>query len=98
MSGQSDVGIAAGGGTDIAVESADIVLLREEVTAVLGAREISRRSYHRTRVNVASAFTFNGIGIPLATTGLVYPVWAVVAMAASVTAIFLNSLGPGPHC
>jgi Cu+-exporting ATPase len=93
---QADVGIAAGGGTDIAVESADIVLLRDEVTAVLDARTISARSFRRTRVNVGLAFTFNGIGIPLATTGLVYPVWAMVAMAASVTAIFINSLGNRP--
>ncbi|MFF5990615.1 MULTISPECIES: heavy metal translocating P-type ATPase [Prauserella] len=93
---QADVGVAAGGGTDIAVESADIVLLRDEVTAVLDAREISDRSYRRTRTNVGLAFTLNGIGVPLATTGLVYPVWAMIAMAASVTAIFLNSIGTRP--
>jgi Cu+-exporting ATPase len=93
---QADVGIAAGGGTDIAVESADIVLLRDEITTVLVARAISRSSYRRTRTNVGLAFTFNGIGVPLATTGLVYPVWAMIAMAASVTAIFLNSLGTRP--
>jgi heavy metal translocating P-type ATPase len=93
---QADVGIAAGGGTDIAVESADIVLLREEVTAVLDAREISARAYQRTRTNVALAFTFNGLGIPLAITGLITPVWAMVAMAASVTTIFLNSIGTRP--
>jgi Cu+-exporting ATPase len=93
---QADVGIAAGGGTDIAVESADIVLLRHEVDAVLEARRISDRAYRRTRANVALAFTFNGVGIPLAATGLVYPVWAMVAMAASVTTIFLNSIGSRP--
>ena len=42
------------------------------------------------------AFLFNGIGIPVATTGLVYPVWAMVAMAVSVTSIFLNSLSDRP--
>ncbi|WP_116040421.1 heavy metal translocating P-type ATPase [Amycolatopsis palatopharyngis] len=93
---QADVGIAAGGGTDIAVESADIVLLRDEVTAVLDARRISDRSYRRTRTNVVLAFTFNGIGVPLATTGLVHPVWAMIAMAASVTTIFVNSVGTRP--
>jgi Cu+-exporting ATPase len=93
---QADVGVAAGVGTDIAVESADIVLLREEVGAILEAREISSRAFRRTQVNVALAFTFNGIGVPLATTGLVHPVWAMVAMAASVTAIFLNSIGTRP--
>ena len=46
--------------------------------------------------NVALAFCFNGIGIPLAATGLVYPVWAMAAMATSVTAIFVNSLWGRP--
>ncbi|MDQ0213103.1 heavy metal translocating P-type ATPase [Arthrobacter bambusae] len=93
---QADVGIAAGAGTDIAVESADIVLLRQDVTAVMDARRISDSSYRRTRANVTLAFIFNGTGVPLAATGLVYPVWAMVAMAASVTAIFLNSIGTRP--
>ncbi|MGW8437851.1 heavy metal translocating P-type ATPase [Nocardiopsis sp. NPDC055879] len=93
---QADVGIAAGGGTDIAVESADIVLLRGEVSAVLRARDISRGSYARTRANVVLAFAFNGIGVPLAATGLINPVWAMIAMAASVTAIFGNSIGTRP--
>ncbi len=93
---QADVGIAAGGGTDIAVESADIVLLRDEVAAVMDARDISDRCYRRTRGNVVLAFTFNGIGVPLATTGLIHPVWAMIAMATSVTTIFLNSIGTRP--
>ncbi|MGH3907073.1 MAG: heavy metal translocating P-type ATPase [Pseudonocardiaceae bacterium] len=93
---QADVGIAAGGGTDIAVESADIVLLREEVTTILDAQEISTHSYRRTRGNVALAFTFNGLGIPIATTGLISPIWAMLAMVASVTAIFIHSIGTRP--
>jgi Cu+-exporting ATPase len=68
---QADVGIAMGGGTDIAVESADIIIVRDDVTSVLTARAISRSSYRRTRQNVGLAFLFNGIGIPAATTGLV---------------------------
>ncbi|MDQ3716079.1 MAG: cadmium-translocating P-type ATPase [Actinomycetota bacterium] len=94
---QADVGIAMGGGTDIAVESADIIIVRDDVTAVMTARAISRSSYRCTLQNVALAFTFNGIGIPAATTGLVYPVWAMVAMALSVTAIFINSIGGRPN-
>ncbi|MCT2020286.1 heavy metal translocating P-type ATPase [Kocuria marina] len=93
---QADVGIAMGGGTDIAVESADVVIVRDDLTAILEARDTSRSSYRRTRQNVALAFVFNGIGIPAATTGLVYPVWAMVAMALSVTTIFINSLGGRP--
>ncbi|MBA3782887.1 MAG: heavy metal translocating P-type ATPase, partial [Nocardioides sp.] len=93
---QADVGVAMGGGTDIAVESADVIIVRDDLAAVLAARDLSRSAYRRTRHNVALAFTFNGIGIPLATTGLVQPVWAMIAMAASVTAIFINSIGARP--
>ncbi len=93
---QADVGVAMGGGTDIAVESADAIIVRDDLGAVLAARDLSRSAYRRTRHNVALAFTFNGIGIPLATTGPVYPVWAMIAMAASVTAIFINSIGARP--
>ena len=93
---QADVGIAMGGGTDIAVESADVIIVGDDLRAVLTARELSRSSYRRTRQNVGLAFLFNGVGIPLAATGLVYPVWAMVAMAASVTLIFLNSIGRRP--
>lgn len=93
---QADVGVAMGGGTDIAVESADVIVLRDDLSSVIEAREISRSSYRRTRQNVALAFLFNGIGIPLAATGLVYPVWAMIAMAVSVTTIFVNSIGGRP--
>jgi cation transport ATPase len=47
--------------------------------------------------NITLAFLFNGIGIPVAATGLVHPVWAMVAMAVSVTAIFINSLWGRPR-
>ena len=89
---QADVGIAMGGGTDIAIESADIIILSNRLDAVPVAREISHTSYRKMLQNVTLAFTFNGIGIPIAATGLIYPVWAMVAMAVSVTAIFFNSL------
>jgi heavy metal translocating P-type ATPase len=93
---QADVGVAMGGGTDIAVDSADVVIVRDDISLVLAARDVSRRSYRRVRQNVALAFVFNGIGIPLAATGLLYPVWAMAAMAASVTTIFVNSIGGRP--
>ena len=82
---QADVGVAMGGGTDIAVEFADIIVVRNDVGSIRTARQ-----------NVALAFLFNGIGIPLAATGLVYPVWAMIAMALSVTTIFINSIGGRP--
>ena len=94
---QADVGIAMGGGTDIAIESADIIIVNDRLESVMLAREISRHSYRKTRQNVALAFLFNGIGIPAAATGLVYPVWAMVAMAISVSSIFVNSLWGHPE-
>jgi heavy metal translocating P-type ATPase len=94
---QADVGIAMGGGTDIAIESADIIILSNRLDALATAREISRRSYGKMVQNVSLAFLFNGIGIPIAATGLIYPIWAMVAMAVSVTAIFFNSLWGTPR-
>jgi P-type E1-E2 ATPase len=93
---QADVGIAMGGGTDIALESADIIIVSNRLRSILTAREISRWSYRKVKQNVALAFLFNGIGIPAAATGLVYPVWAMVAMAVSVSSIFVNSLWGRP--
>lgn len=93
---QADVGMAMGGGTDIAIESSDIIIVRNSLMSVLTARNISQRSYRKTKQNVILAFLFNGIGVPAAMTGLVYPVWAMVAMALSVTAIFVNSLWGRP--
>jgi len=93
---QADVGIAMGRGTDIAIESSDIILVRDRLELVLAARDASIRSYRKTKQNVVLAFLFNGIGVPLAATGLVQPVWAMAAMALSVTSIFINSIGDRP--
>ena len=93
---QADVGIAMGGGTDIAIESADIIILSNRLAALPVARAISARSYRKMVQNVTLAFMFNGIGIPVAATGLIDPIWAMMAMAVSVTAIFINSLGERP--
>jgi heavy metal translocating P-type ATPase len=89
---QAEVGIAFGSGADIAIESADVIILNKRLGAVLDAYDISRYSYGKMLQNVFLAFTFNGLGIPAAATGLVYPIWGMVAMAASVTLIFINSL------
>jgi P-type E1-E2 ATPase len=93
---QADVGIAMGAGTDIAIESADIIIVGNRLEALMKAREISARSYRKTEQNVTLAFLFNGIGIPAAATGLLYPVWAMAAMALSVTSLFANSLSARP--
>lgn len=89
---QADIGIAFGSGADIAIESADVIILSRRLGAVLDAYETSRYSYRKMVQNVSLAFVFNGLGIPAAATGLIYPVWGMVAMAASVTSIFINSL------
>jgi Cu+-exporting ATPase len=90
---QADVGIAMGAGTDIAIESADVVVMSHVLQSIPDVLDISRRSYAKTAQNLALAFSFNGVGIPLAATGLLYPAWAMAAMAASVTTVLLNSFG-----
>ncbi len=60
---------------------------------LLTARDIS---YRKVKENVALAFLFTGVGVPAAATGLVEPVWAMIAMAASVTTILASSLGARP--
>ena len=90
---QADVGVAIGAGTDIAIESADVVIVGERLGAVVDAYHIAANSYSKTVQNLAIAFSFNGIGVPLATTGLVHPVWAMFAMLASVSTVLVNSFG-----
>jgi len=90
---QADLGIAIGAGTDIAIESADVILVGERLTAIGEALDIGASSYRKTLQNLALALALNGIGVPLAATGLVHPVWAMVAMAASVTTVLTNSFG-----
>jgi heavy metal translocating P-type ATPase len=94
---QANIGIAMGGGTDVAIDSADIIILNNRLHAVVEAREISRWSYRKMLQNVTLAILFNGIGVPLAATGLIHPIWAMAAMAVSVTAIFYNSLRGRPR-
>ncbi|MBN9492133.1 cadmium-translocating P-type ATPase, partial [bacterium] len=88
---QADVGIAIGAGTDIALEAADVVLVNERLATLLDARELARRSYRLTVTNVCLAVGFNGIGVLAAVTGRVEPVWAMVAMAVSVSVVLGNS-------
>jgi len=90
---QADVGIAIGAGTDIAIESSDIILVSERLGGVMDAYFIGRSAYRKTVQNLLLAFAFNGIGVPLAVTGLVHPVWAMIAMVLSVSAVLLNSFG-----
>jgi Cu+-exporting ATPase len=88
---QADVGMAIGAGTDIAIESADVVLIGERLGAVVDSYHIGANSYRKTVQNLSLAFAFNGIGVPLAATGLVHPAWAMIAMLASVSTVLTNS-------
>jgi len=88
---QADVGIAIGAGADIAIEAADVVLVGQQLSTLIEARELARRSYRLTATNVGLALSFNGLGVLAAITGVVYPVWAMVAMAVSVSVVLVNS-------
>lgn len=90
---QADVGIAVGSGTDIAIDSADIVLTGDTLSGVVDAFDIGRSSYRKTVQNVVLAFAFNGLGVPLAAAGILAPAWAMVAMVVSVSAVLANSFG-----
>ena len=90
---QADVGIAIGAGTDIAIESADIVLMGDRLSGVMDAYEVGTNSYRKTKQNLAAAFSFNGVGVAAATTGLVHPVFAMLAMVLSVSVVLANSFG-----
>jgi heavy metal translocating P-type ATPase len=90
---QADIGIAIGAGTDIAIESADIVLMGDRLGGMMDAHEIGQESYRKTSQNLTTAFAFNGIGVATATTGLVHPVFAMIAMILSVSAVLANSFG-----
>ncbi len=88
---QSDLGIAIGAGTDVAVDAADIVLTGDKLSTLVEARELAGRSYHLTFTNVVLALIFNGVGVLAAISGLVAPVWAMLAMAVSVSLVLANS-------
>ncbi|MEK7810820.1 MAG: copper-translocating P-type ATPase, partial [Pseudomonadota bacterium] len=71
----ADVSFAMKSGSDIAIDAADIIILNNRLESVLDAREISRWSYRKMVQNVCLAIAFNGIGVPIAATGLIFPIW-----------------------
>ncbi len=89
---ESFVGLAMGRGTDIAMESADAVLVRSDLAAIPYFLDLSLRAYRVIRQNIFWAFLYNIIAIPLAVSGTLHPIIAAGAMAASSLFVVLNSL------
>jgi heavy metal translocating P-type ATPase len=90
---QAEIGIAIGAGTDIAIESSDVILVKGDLMGVLDAFDLSINTYRKIRQNLLLAFLFNGVGIPVAATGLLHPLMAMTAMVLSTSAIMFNSFG-----
>jgi Cu+-exporting ATPase len=96
---QADVGIAFASGTDVAIESADITLLRPDLDGILKARNLSRATMRNIRQNLFFAFIYNLIGVPIAA-GVLFPFVGVLlspmiasaAMTFSSVSVILNAL------
>ena len=88
----ADVGFAMGSGTDVAMETAGVTLMRTDPRLVADAVEVSRRTYAKIRQNLVWAFAYNVLGIPLAAFGMLSPVIAGAAMALSSVSVVANAL------
>ncbi|MEA2781022.1 MAG: P-type Cu+ transporter [Rhodospirillaceae bacterium] len=88
----ADVGIAMATGTDVAMHTAGVTLIRGDPVLVAGAIDVSRRTYAKIRQGLFWAFAYNVVGIPLATLGYLSPVLAGAAMALSSVSVVVNAL------
>ena len=89
---QADIGIAIGSGSDVAIEAGKIVLIRDNLTDVVSAIEISKKTVSKIKQNLFYAFAYNAALIPVAGLGLLYPAIAGLAMAVSSVSVTSSSL------
>lgn len=88
----ADIGIAIGTGTDIAIESGDLVLIKGDIAKAVAAMQLSKATMRNIKQNLFWAFAYNVIGIPIAALGLLNPMFSAVAMAISSLSVVLNAL------
>jgi Cu+-exporting ATPase len=96
---EAEVGIAMGSGTDVAIKSAGVTLVRGDLAGIVRARTLSRRVMRNIRQNLFFAFVYNSVGVPIAA-GVLYPVFGILlspiiaaaAMSLSSVSVISNAL------
>jgi Cu+-exporting ATPase len=95
----ADVGIAMGSGTDVAIESASVTLLKGDLTGIVRARQLSKATMRNIRENLFFAFIYNSVGVPIAA-GVLYPFFGILlspmiaaaAMSLSSVSVIANAI------